>query len=384
MKIGLFSDSYRPSISGVVISVDTLAKEFMKQGHEVIVITNEHDYAEDEKNVIRYKGARLPMKGLKEYRIHKVTKKKVHEIGKLELDIIHCHTEFTIGRLGRKVARMYNIPVVHTYHTMYEDYIHFVTKLFYYPLRWIAKKYSKKFASSVDEVIFPTVKVKDKFDEYGFRKNSHIIPTGIYLDRFNIETYDDTKISSFKNEYKIDDTKLNLLFLGRMSREKSVDVLLKEYKKLSLKHDDIHLLLVGGGPDLEYFKTLSTGLDLDDRVTFTGMVSPDVVGCFYHLGDIFVNFSTTETQGLTYIEALAANLPIIVKYDTNLEGVIFEGVNGYSFNNDNEFIPLIEKLKEDKNLVEKLALNARATADDFSALNYANKVLNIYDELLKK
>ncbi len=385
MRIGLFSDAYYPIISGVTISVATLSKELTKLGHDVIIITNGHDLATYSENIIRFEGTRLPMKGLREFRIGKVTKGKVNKIGSLNLDIIHCHTEFTMGRLGRKAAKRFNIPVVHTYHTMYEDYIHFITKVFKSPLVILSKWYSKSFADSADEVIFPTMKVKKAFDGYGYEKASHIIPTGIYLEKFRKTNYKEEYFNDFRKKLGINENDFVLLFLGRMSREKSVDALLKEFKKVAIDRDNVKLLLVGGGPDLNYFKDLANELGVGDKLICTGMVPPFEVGSYYQVSDLFVNFSITETQGLTYIEALASGVPLLVKYDDNLEGVIMPGVNGYSFTDDLDFMPLFNKIYNNEKLFTEITKNSsQACIERFSAKNYALSVLEVYKNLLKK
>ena len=112
--IGLFTDAYFPIIGGVSVSVRTLRDELVKLGHEVFVITNNHDDALEEKNVVRAGGHKLPMKAMGEFRVGKVTKTKVKEISDLNLDIIHCHTEFTMGRLGRRVAKKNHIPICYS------------------------------------------------------------------------------------------------------------------------------------------------------------------------------------------------------------------------------------------------------------------------------
>ncbi|MCK5387761.1 MAG: glycosyltransferase [Candidatus Izimaplasma sp.] len=385
MRIGLFSDAFYPIISGVTISVATLSKELTKLGHDVIIITNGHELATFSENIVRFEGTRLPMKGLRDFRIGKVTNKKVNKIGTLNLDIIHCHTEFTMGRLGRKAAKRFNIPVVHTYHTMYEDYIHFITKVFKSPLTFLSKWYSKSFADSADEVIFPTMKVKNAFDGYGYEKSSHIIPTGIYLDKFRRQNYKKAYYNEARKKLGIKENDFVLLFLGRMSREKSVEALLKEFKKISKSRDDVKLLLVGGGPDLNFFKDFAGELGISNKVICTGMVPPFDVALYYHVADLFVNFSVTETQGLTYIEALASGVPLLVKYDDNLDGVIKAGENGYSFTDDLDFGPLFNKLYNDKELFNKITKNSsKACIERFSAENYALNVLDIYNGLLNK
>ena len=383
MRVGLFSDAYYPIISGVTISVATLSKELAKLGHDVIIITNGHDLATFSENIVRFEGKRLPMKGLREFRIGKVTNSKINKIGALNLDIIHCHTEFSMGRLGRKAAKRFNIPVVHTYHTMYEDYIHFITKVFRSPLVILSKWYSKSFADSADEVVFPTIKVKKAFDGYGYTKSSHIIPTGIYLEKFRRDNYKKAYYGEMRKKLGFSENDFVLLFLGRMSREKSVCELIREFEKISKAKDNVKLLLVGGGPDLNFFKDLANELGVGDKVVCTGMVAPFEVSLYYHISDLFVNFSVTETQGLTYIEALASGVPLLVKYDDNLEGVILPGENGYSFTDNLDFVPLFNKIYSDRNLFDKITNNSGdACIERFSAKNYALNILEIYNSLL--
>ncbi len=384
LRIGLFSDAYYPIISGVTISIDTLSKELIKLGHEVIIITNGHELATFSENVVRFEGTRLPMKGMREFRIGKVTRRKVDEIGKLNLDIIHCHTEFSMGRLGRKAAKKFDIPVVHTYHTMYEDYIHFISKVFRSPLRLLSKMYSKSFADSADEVVFPTAKVKNAFDGYGYEKASHVIPTGIYLERFRRINYKQEYFEELRNRLGIKEDDFVLLFLGRMSREKSVESLIIEFKKITKTKDNVKLLLVGGGPDLNHFKDLAYDLGVSDKLICTGMVPVQDVGLYYQISDLFVNFSITETQGLTYIEALASGVPLLVKYDDNLEGVIKPGENGFAFCDDLDFVPLFNKIYNNESLFKQITENSgNACINKFSAENYALNILKIYISLLK-
>lgn len=381
MKIGLFTDAYFPIISGVSLSVDNLAKELRKLGHEVYIIAHFHEDAIPDPYTIRIKGHRLPMKGMKEYRIGKVTRKLVKQMVEYHFDIIHCHTEFTMGRLGRRAAKKTGVPVVHTYHTMYEDYVHFVSKMLAKPLRFAAKWYSKWFAKQARAVIFPTIKVKKTFDGYGFKGPGYIIPTGIYLDRFQPEHYDPTELQSLKQQYGLDSTKMVLLFLGRVSREKSISDLIAHFATVA--DHDIVLLIVGDGPDKPEFVAQINELGISDSVVFTGMVDPSEVGTYYRLADLFVNFSVTETQGLTYVESLASGTPLLVKYDDNLEGVVKEGLNGYTFKENEDFRSHLLRLYNNPQELTLLQKQAAKDLDTFSATTYAKSVAAIYQSLCK-
>lgn len=385
MRIGLFTDAYAPVISGVVVSVDTLRNELTKLGHEVFVIANEHEHADDrDDHIIRIKGLNLPMKDMKDFRIGKITKSKIEKIKKLELDIIHCHTEFSMGRLGRQVAKKYHIPVVHTYHTMLEEYIHYITKMFKGPLKVMSKWYSKSFASSADFVIFPSIKVRRTFEEYGFTGESRIIPTGIYLEQFRKINFKQEELNELKLSLGIDLNDFVMLFLGRLSREKSITELIKEFAKLHKQIPTLKLLLVGGGPDQTYFAKVAKDNGVEDAVVFTGMVPQKDVAKYYHISDLFVNFSVSETQGLTYIEALASGVPLLVKYDQNLVGVVKHHQNGLSFVKNEEFKELFMQLYKNKVLFNKITNNATKAIEEFSADQYGKNVLSVYQYVLEK
>lgn len=385
MKIGLFTDAYAPIISGVVVSVNTLRNELTKLGHEVFIIANEHERANDQDDhVIRISGMNLPMKGMKDFRVGKITKSKVEKIRKLNLDVIHCHTEFSMGRLGRQVARKYHIPVVHTYHTMYEDYIHYITKMFKGPLRVMSKWYSRSFANSADYVIFPSIKVRKTFEAYGFSGQSKIVPTGIYLEQFRKINFKQEDLNDLKTELGIGLNDFVMLFLGRLSREKSITELIKQFSKLHSEIPTLKLLLVGGGPDQAYFTKVAKDKGVENAVIFTGMVPQNEVAKYYHISDLFVNFSVSETQGLTYIEALASGVPLLVKYDENLVGVVKHHQNGLTFVKNEDFLSLFLQLYKNQVLFNKITNNATKAIEEFSADQYGKTILDVYNHVLEK
>lgn len=385
MKIGLFTDAYAPIISGVVVSVDTLRNELTKLGHEVFIVANDHERADDQDDhVIRIKGMNLPMKGMEDFKVGKITKSKVEEIKALNLDIVHCHTEFSMGRLGRQVAKKYHIPVVHTYHTMLEEYVHYITKVFKGPLRVMSKAYSKSFANSADYVVFPSIKVKKTFESYGFTGQSKIIPTGIYLEQFRKINFKREDLNDLRLSLGIELDDFVMLFLGRLSREKSITELIKEFSILHQENSRLKLLLVGGGPDQQYFEKVAKEKGVEDSVIFTGMVPQKEVAKYYHISDLFVNFSISETQGLTYIESLASGVPLLVKHDENLVGVVKHHQNGLSFVKDNEFRPLFKQLYKNKVLFNKITNNAPKAIEEFSAEQYGKNILEVYNYVLEK
>jgi len=267
---------------------------------------------------------------------------------------------------------------------MYDDYLHFISKRLSRPLKWISKYYFRSFANSSDEVIFPTIKVKRTFDKYGYKKPFHIIPTGIYIDRFRKINYKKKEVNRLRKTLGISVDETVLLFLGRISIEKNIEALINQYAKLVKKQDNTRLVIAGGGPDSDKFMKQVTDLGLDQQVIFTGMIPPKEVGFYYQIADLFANFSTTETQGLTYIEALASGLPLLVKWDSNLEGVLENQVNGITFHEDEEFVSAFDDLAGNKVKFQKITSNTTKSIEKYSAKNYALSIEKVYNQILKK
>ncbi len=401
MHIGIFTDAYTPLINGLVISVSLLVQQQLSRGNRVTVIAPKHngtpyenhvgnaetDIEENSKenikeNIIRLGGITPPFKSMQEQKFILFTSRsKYREIMACNFDVIHTHTEFNIGRLGRKVARKKSIPLVHTYHTMYEDYMHFISRYFQFGLKTIAKLYSCSFAGSVDELIFPTAKVKKAFAGYGFKKPSHVIPTGLDLEKFRKK--DLKKINELKKKLNITPNCFLLVYVGRISLEKGIVELVKHFSVLARKQPQVKLLLVGDGPEKKNISKQVKKLGLNERVIFSGMVPPGEVPDYYHLGQGFVNASTTETQGLTYIEALACGLPNLVKYDKNLDGVVVPGENGFFWQDQAEFVENFTKLC-DKKKHSQLQKNALKSVEKFGLANFVAAVSAVYEKALNK
>ncbi len=380
MRIGIFSDTYIPQINGVSTSIEMLRKGLEKKGHKVYIVTvnpNSLKYSYD-KRVLRIPGVPI---GIFDYRLTSVyPARAIKKIKSWNLDVIHSQTEFAIGTFARILSKQFNIPLVHTYHTMYEDYVHYITKGYF-------KKTSKKIVEhltlfycdlTATELIVPTKKARDLFkDKYQVKRDVHIIPTGIEIEKYS-KNYSLEKINKLKKSLNIEND-IVLLFVGRLGLEKSVDFLIENHKNINAK-----LLIIGDGPERENLEKLVKKLNLNDKVIFTGKVPLKDIGMYYKLGDIFVTASTTETQGLTIIEALAASLPVVAINDESFIEPIKNDYNGYLFNNKKEYVNYINSLINDKNKLAKLSINALESSYNFSNKVFASKVLDVYKLAIKK
>lgn len=388
MRIGLFTDTYPPYINGVSTSVYMLKKSLEKKGHQVYVVTvsnsiTKYEFEEDN-HIIRIPG--VPT-GIYDYRLSRVYPLKIiNMVKKWKLDVIHSHTEFGVGTFARLFAKQFNIPLVHTYHTMYEDYIHYITKGYFDRsskkiVEYLTLFYCDKTAT---ELIVPTKKTYDLFKEkYRVNRNVHIIPTGIEVERFYVENVDKKQVAHLKKYFKIKKNDFVIIFVGRLAEEKNVEFLIEVEKELCKQNKSIKLLIVGDGPDRNKYEDLAKKLKISDQVIFTGKVPWEEIPCYYQLANLFVTASKTETQGLTVVEAMAGGVTPVCMDDEAFRTVVVDGLNGRLFKTQEECKKQILELFQNKDLCKQYANQARIQAEHCSSAHYAESVLEVYRRAIK-
>ena len=385
MKIGLFTDSYPPYINGVSTSVYNLREALKKLGHTVYIVTIndsiiKHEYDEKEK-ILRIPG--IPI-GIYDYRLSEIYPiSTVKMIKKWNLDVIHSHTEFGIGIFARILSKKFKIPLVHTYHTLYEDYTHYITHNHFDKLsKKIVKDLTKVYCvKTAKETIVPTDKIYKLFKEkYMITKNISVIPSGINIERFFEENVQKDKVEQIKEKYGITKDDFTIIFVGRLAPEKNIEFLLNAQKKLiEKKIFNIKLLIVGDGPDKENYINISRKLNIFDKVIFTGKIPQEEIQYYYQCADAFVTASNSETQGLTVIEAMAAGVvPICINDMAFMEML----PNKSLFSNQNEYINKLITFSTDENLRKEYKLEIRKKAEEYSSKSYAQKVLRVYNGVL--
>lgn len=385
MNIGLFTETYYPEINGVAASVYVLKEELEKQGHNVYVFTTTSPNApKNEKNVYRVHS--LPCILISDRRVGLVYQRKIAAaIKKLKLDIIHTNTEFSLGVFGRIMAKELKIPIVHTYHTIYEDYTHYVTKgiVFDQKAKKAVRVFSKVCCNKVDEVIVPTHKVKELLRNYRVTRSIKVIPTGINLDKFDASNYGEEELAHLRTSCGINKDDKVILYLGRVSHEKNIQELLRYMPGYLEAHKDVKFVLIGDGPDGSRLRGMAEKLPCSDQILFLGERPYDEVGKYYQMGDVFVSASNSETQGLTFIEAMASGLPVVAKEDRCLEGIMQEAINGHFFRNEKEFYSALDSILFSGNQ-DEYSECAKRTAHQFSTHSFANQILRVYEEVLDR
>lgn len=380
MRIGLFTDTYFPQISGVGTSIATLKSVLENMGHEVYIFTaTDKGLKRDEDPTI----IRLPSVPFVSFTDRRVVYRGLvtaYRIAKdLELDIIHTQTEFSLGLLGKWVGAALRIPVVHTYHTQYEDYVDYIAngKI----IRPSMVKYLMRgFLSDLDAVICPSRIVLNLLDGYGVKVPKRIIPTGIPLENYDTQEVSSEQVAELKRELGIRHDETMLLSLSRVSSEKNIQAVLGALPGVLAKNDKVKLVVVGDGPYLAELKTLSQKLGVEGQVIYTGMVDHEETAVYYRAADFFVSASTSETQGLTYIESLAMGTPIIAHGNPYLDDLITNRMFGSLFYSEEEIAETI---------LDAIALTPDLTAEqlerkrrEVSAEHFGRSVYEFYLDIL--
>lgn len=380
MKILMTTEWYLPTINGAIVSIVTLKEALEKLGHEVKILTlADKHFASQSDDVYAvssygagkiYPGARFTLSADDEI---------LAEIIRWKPDIIHTQCEFSTFRIAKQLTRMLNIPIVHTYHTVYEDYTHYFS-----PNKLWGKKlvsyFSKRVLRNTETVIVPTEKVYHLLKEYGVLQPITVVPTGIKMEKFQHLLTDEEKIE-LRNQYNIPKDNSLLISIGRLAKEKNVEELI--YYLAKLNNPNLSLLIVGDGPYRSFLEALVNELGMEKTILFTGMVCPEEISAYYQIGDLFVSASMSETQGLSYIEALASGTPALCRKDPCLKEVIHDGINGYQYASFNQFEEYLNSILSNRSLRKQFSENAvRIVRENYSSESFGKKIEEVYTEVL--
>lgn len=373
MKILLTTDTWTPTVNGVVTSTVNLRAELTARGHDVRVLTLAggcHTQQADGVTFLGsldagliYPGARLRAPALDN---------ALQELIAWQPDVVHSQCEFSTFAPARRIARACGAPLIHTYHTVYEDYTHYFS-----PSRRMGRRlaalFTRAVCASADAVIAPTPKIQRLLRSYGVQCPVRVIPTGLDLRRFTA-----APDPALRTALGLPDRGPVLLYLGRLAKEKNIAELITAMPDIP----DAALLIVGDGPERPALEAQAEALGLAGRVIFAGMVPPTQVPRYYALADAFVSASTSEAQGLTYIEALAAGLPLLCRADPCVEALIRPGEGGWVYHSAREFTALARALPTGA-AAQSLRQAARRAAAPYTREVFGQSVEGLYFRALQ-
>lgn len=376
MRIGIFTDSYRPYTSGVVQSIELFSRDLISLGHEVNIFAPSYPKYEKDNRVFRF--ASVPAPTNPDFTLAIPFSFRLRPtMKKLKPDIIHVHSPFLLGRLGARYARTLGIPLVFTFHTLYDLYIHYV------PFgqniaREITKRYYREFCNGCDLVIVPTGVIAEHLRKSGVAAEIKVVPTGIDLESFKPgnEKY-------IHRKHGLPEDSRVLICVGRLGQEKNLNFLIDAYSRVVAKYPDTRLVLVGGGPEESNLRNMARDLGIADRVIFTGTLDRQEVIKYYCSSYLFVFASLTETQGLVLAEAKAAGVPAVAVSAYGVSEMVRDGEDGYLTEYSREdFEAKLDLLLRDRELRERMSGAALKNVARLSSRVSAGKLVRCYEDLV--
>jgi glycosyltransferase involved in cell wall biosynthesis len=378
MRVLMVSDVYFPRVNGVSTSIETFRQILAGQGVEVRLVVPRYGDEPDESGIVRVAGRPVP--GDREDRL--VGWRAMHRAALAAArgcDLIHIQTPFVAHYAGLKAARSLGLPVVATYHTLFEEYLqHYAPFL---PAGWLkgqARAFSRRQCNALDAVVVPSSAMQQRLGSYGIEVPLHVLPTGIPTARFAAGNG-----AAFRYRHGIQPTRPVALFVGRVAHEKNIGFLLEALAHAREKCPDLLLVIAGEGPAMNDLKGQVKSLGLRDSVLFIGYLDRqrELPDC-YAAANVFVFASRTETQGLVLLEAMAAGLPVIALAEMGTIDILAPGRGAIS--------PLPEPKAFGKAMADfilrpsvwgHLAGDARHYAEEWSDTAMAVRLAGLYRSL---
>lgn len=381
MNILMMSNTYSPHVGGVARSIDAFSNEYRRRGHNVVIIAPTFkNIDKNELNVVRIPAIQnfngsdfsvaLPIPGI----ISSTVKE-------FKPDVIHSHHPFLIGSSALRVAHTYEIPLVFTHHTKYEEYTHYVpgdSKL----LQQFVINLSTNYANLCDLVFTPSESIRELIAKRGVNSRIVTLPTGV-----DTRKYSNANGKKFRQALGISENTFVIGHLGRLAKEKNLEFLSESIIKFlleSLQSKNCCFLLVGTGPMKTHIIEKFNSRGLSNRIFTAGLLNSDDVVNAYSAMDLFAFSSKSETQGMVITEAMAAGTPVVAIDAPGVREVVKDNINGKLLRNtdSDEFCAAIEIManltREDRLLFVR---EARNTADEFSLMHSADKALSCFEEL---
>jgi glycosyltransferase involved in cell wall biosynthesis len=304
LRLGFFTEVYLPVVNGVVASVEALADGLRQRAHEVYCFAPRMPgYDEADGPVFRMPSLPLPMRTPYRLTLPLVSRRNRDRVIK-RLSLVHAHSPFVTGWMGLRYARRYGMPLVYTYHTQLEAYAHYVP---FEPnvTRLAASALTRTFANSADAVVVPTPAMSARLRAIGVTARIVVVPSGIDLARFGAGRRND----ALRARCGVAPHERMLLAVGRLAKEKNLEVAIEALARAN--DPALRLVIAGDGPHREELERFAAAAGVAGAMRFLGVVAREQLPDLYASADAFVMPSTSETQGLVLVEALAAGCLVI-------------------------------------------------------------------------
>lgn len=384
MKILFVSDVYFPRINGVSTSIRTFVEQLTILGHTVHLIAPDYGFITEDDHWIK----RIPSHSLffdPEDKLMKYGKALdcLGDLLKEKYDVVHIHTPFVAHYLGLKLAHLLNVPSVETYHTFFEDYLHLYLPIIPKAMaRSLARKISRKQCNAVNALVAPSQPMLDVLRTYGVTAQAEVIPTGLQAHSFT-----DANGTDFRQQHAIAKDRPVALYVGRVAHEKNIPFLLHMLQHLIQQVPDALLIIAGEGPAEQSLHALADKLQLQQHIKFIGYLDRNTqLNACYQAADVFVFASTSETQGLVLLEAMAQGTPTVAIAELGTKSILVEGQGALIAPNETlGFANKVASILNNKMLRQQLSETALSyVKTNWTARLQAEKLVLFYQHLMLK
>ncbi|AIE86218.1 glycosyltransferase [Fimbriimonas ginsengisoli] len=377
LRIAMFSDSALPILNGVSVSVDALVGELRNQGHSVHLYTARYPhYRDPDANTYRFRALETPISRGYPVAIPPFYR-MLHKFRRQEYDVVHTHTPFVLGMVGLRWAESHGLPIVSTYHTLYDRYSHYFRLLPRRYIRFRIAKHTNFYYNHVDHVLTPSEASMKWLKRHSVSTPTTVVPTGIPRGPM-LERAEMRQALGIPPDARI------LLYVGRLAQEKNLGVLLEAAAAVCREDPRARLWLVGDGPYRQECVDIVRRSGIGDRVRFVGFVPRAEVDRYYAAADLFVFSSITETQGLVVQEAMTHGLPAVVVAGGGAGASVVDGLNGFVVKNEaGELARTIQRVLRDEPLYSRLTEQAPRSVRDLGVPAMGERVLAVYRQVIR-
>ncbi len=377
MHIAHFTNTYKPNINGVVRSVSTFRKSLTQMGHNVFIFSQDtQDYEDTEAFVFRYPALSIPTV---DYSFSIPVSPFIDWLlPSLKLDVIHSNHPVLLGYAAADKAEKFNIPLVFTFHTRYEEYSHYIpfSQAF---VKEIIVDWLLRYIERCQHIITPSESIRQMLIKYsGITDHITTIPTGIELKPYQEATGASIRYNLNWGKEKI------LVSIGRLAAEKNLKTLLSAFALVMQSNQNTRLVIIGDGPQKEELKKFAKDLGIAECVLFTGLVPFDQIPKYLKAADLFCFASVSETQGLVTMEAMAAGLPVVAVKGTGTSEIVQDGITGILTENTPESLAqAINQVLDNEELYHRYEHEALEISHSFDIAVQAQRIINVYEQAIE-
>lgn len=377
LRVGMFTNVYRPTVNGVVVSVDAFRKGLRRRGHDVFVFApHASDFDDTQPYIFRYPGLELPVQ---KYPLAVPVSRTNDRVLKVMMPhVLHANHPALLGNVAAQKSKELNVPLVFTYHTRYRQYAHYANLLPEHLVQDFIENWLAHFMLKCHHVVVPSQSIFEMVrDNYGIKRGVSVVSTGVDLKRFQRFTREEAR-----RHLGLEGTLL--ISSGRLAKEKNFEFLIRSLAPLAPEFPDLKLVILGEGDERPTLERLIRDSGMQSQIELPGLVSPRDVPAYLAAADLFVFSSVTETQGLVTLEAMASGLPVAAVDASGTSDVVVNEENGFLVGLDESaFAGAVRELLQDASLRQRFGERSRELASNYGYDSQAEKMEQAYRQAMK-